>query len=217
MKINLLFCLLLLSVLPVFSQKYSTYYYQRTSLFEQLPVTSEDIVFAGNSITDGCEWAELFDNSHIKNRGISGDTTGGLYDRLSTCIKGHPRKIFLMIGINDVPHGISADSIATNIHHIVRMIKKESPVTRIYLQGLLPVNPDFKMFEGHTSKWKMISGINQAVRKVAKSESVTFIDLYSHFVNKEGKLSKLYTNDGLHLMGKGYLLWRDIVKTYLYE
>jgi sialidase-1 len=31
---------------------YSTYYYQRTSLFEQLPVYSDDIVFIGNSITE---------------------------------------------------------------------------------------------------------------------------------------------------------------------
>ena len=37
------------------SPKYSTYYYQRASLFESLPVTSEDIIFIGNSITDGGE------------------------------------------------------------------------------------------------------------------------------------------------------------------
>ena len=44
------------------SPKYSTYYYQRASLFESLPVTSEDIIFIGNSITDGGEWHELFNH-----------------------------------------------------------------------------------------------------------------------------------------------------------
>ena len=53
------------------ARKYSTYYYQRASLFEKLPVTSEDILFVGNSLTDGAEWTELFQNQHIKNRGIS--------------------------------------------------------------------------------------------------------------------------------------------------
>ena len=32
----------------------SEYNYQRRSLFEVLPVLSSDIVFLGNSITDGC-------------------------------------------------------------------------------------------------------------------------------------------------------------------
>ena len=41
------------------------YNYQKRSLFEQLPIRGNDIVFLGNSITDGCEWAELFNNRHI--------------------------------------------------------------------------------------------------------------------------------------------------------
>lgn len=85
------------------SPKYSTYYYQRASLFESLPVTSEDIIFIGNSITDGGEWHELFNNPHVKNRGISGDTTQGVFDRLDAIVNGQPAKIFLMIGINNVP------------------------------------------------------------------------------------------------------------------
>ena len=28
-------------------------------------------------------------------------------------------------------------------------------------------------------------------------------------------MNPVYTNDGLHLLGKGYLLWRDIVKPYV--
>lgn len=47
-------------------RKYSTFYYQRATLFEELPVTSSDIIFLGNSITNGAEWAELFKNKHVK-------------------------------------------------------------------------------------------------------------------------------------------------------
>ena len=43
-------------------RKYSTFYYQRATLFEELPVTSKDIIFLGNSITNGAEWAELLGN-----------------------------------------------------------------------------------------------------------------------------------------------------------
>lgn len=34
-----------------------------------------DIVFVGDSITDGAEWEDLFPNYYIANRGISGDTS----------------------------------------------------------------------------------------------------------------------------------------------
>ena len=63
---------------------------QRRDLFDVLPVRSNDIIFLGDGLTDGCEWAELFDNRHIKNRGIRGDRSEWLLERLRTLIPGHP-------------------------------------------------------------------------------------------------------------------------------
>ncbi len=82
---------------------------------------------------------------------------------------------------------------------------------------MLPVNPDLNKFQGHTSRWKMIPDINVKVKKIAKKESAKYIDLFCHFVNDEGKMDLKYTNDGLHLLGKGYILWRDIVMPYVSE
>lgn len=219
MERRVFFILLLLWNVCVYSQsdKYSTYYYQRATLFEELEVDSDDILFVGNSITDGGEWYELFNDPNVKNRGISGDTTYGVYDRISTLLKGYPKKIFLLIGINNVPKGESAETIADGIHNIVKKIKSESPSTKIYLQSVLPVNPELNKFQGHTSRWKMIPDINVIIKKIAKKEGAKYIDLYSHFVNDEGKMNLKYTNDGLHLLGKGYLLWRDVVKSYVNE
>ena len=89
MKNIALLLLGLFFALPQFAQerKYSTFYEQRATLFEELPVTSKDIIFLGNSITNGCEWGELFQNSHVKNRGISGDICMGVYDRLNPVVK----------------------------------------------------------------------------------------------------------------------------------
>ena len=91
MKKKVLFILIYLCSLSIFSQerKYSTYYYQRATLFEKLSVTPDDILFVGNSITDGAEWFELFRNPKVKNRGISGDTTYGVH-----YLKGIPRRYF---------------------------------------------------------------------------------------------------------------------------
>lgn len=197
-------------------RKYSTFYEQRATLFEELPITSKDIVFLGNSITNGCEWSELFQNKHVKNRGISGDICMGVYDRLGPIVQGKPAKIFLLIGINNVARGMSADSIVAETARIIRQIKKESPKTKLYLQSVLPVNDCYGMFSGHTSRWQVVKQINDRLQPLAESEQVTYIDLYSHFVEGEtGKMDPQYTNDGLHLLGKGYLLWRDIVKPYV--
>lgn len=220
MKRIILLLLGMLLALPQFAQerKYSTYYYQRATLFEELPITSEDIVFVGNSITDGGEWGELFDNVHVKNRGISGDICMGVYDRLDPIVKGQPAKIFLLIGINNVSRGTAADTIVSEIAMIIQKIKRESPKTKLYLQSVLPVNDCYGMFGGHTSRYQVVKQINDLLQPLAEKENITYVDLYSRFVEGDtGKMNPEYTNDGLHLLGKGYLFWRDIVKPYVDE
>lgn len=214
------FLIILLGLLGcvLYAQKYSTFYYQRASLFEELPVTSKDVIFLGNSITNGGEWCELFDNKHVKNRGISGDICMGVYDRLDAVLKGKPAKIFLLIGINDVNRGASADTIVRRIGKIVEKVKKDSPETRLYLQSILPVTDHYKMFNGHTKHWQMIPEINEKLQHLAEAGKVTYVDLYTHFVDPAtGKLNIKYSNDGLHLLGKGYIRWAEIVKPYVQE
>lgn len=196
-------------------RSYSTYYYQRASHFEYLPTSSKDIIFLGNSITDGAEWSELFTNRHVKNRGISGDTTWGVYDRLQTILKGKPKKIFLLIGINDIGRGQDNEYVLEGIHRIVKRITTDSPHTKLYVQSILPVNPVFGKFNGHTSQWQRIPKINESLREMAKKEKITYIDLFSSFTDSEGKLKTDYSNDGLHLLGKGYELWKEIILPYL--
>ena len=133
-------------------QKHSTFYYQRATLFEALPTSKSDIIFLGNSITNGGEWAELLGNPHAKNRGISGDTTQGVLDRLSTITKGKPSKIFLLIGTNDLSRGKSVDEVAKNVEKIVERVKRESPATKLYVQSVFPVNPKFNKFSGHMNR-----------------------------------------------------------------
>ena len=218
MKKIALIAVTIVMCLPCLAQKgqYSTFYYQRATLFEELPITSKDIIFLGNSITNGAEWSELFNNRHVKNRGISGDICMGVYDRLEAILKGRPAKIFLLIGINDVARGTSADTIVARIGKIVEKVKQDSPKTKMYLQSVLPVTDYYKKFDGHTSRWQVVKQINDGLVKLAEKESATYVDLYSHFVDEAtGKMNISYTNDGLHLLGKGYLKWVEIVQPYI--
>ena len=210
-----LFAILLTQLSGAQTQKYSTFYVQRASLFSKLTITPKDIVFIGNSITNGAEWNELFPRKRVKNRGISGDTSEGVYDRLEAVVKCKPAKIFILIGINDISRGIEVETIVQNMKRIVEKIQTESPKTKIYIQSILPVNPDFGMFKGH-QKPQLIIEINQQYQYIAKEYKVNYINLYPHFL-EEGtdRMNEKYTNDGLHLLGEGYLLWSEIIKQYL--
>jgi lysophospholipase L1-like esterase len=196
---------------------FSLYYHQKKSLFEKLPDSPREIVFLGDSITDGGHWAELFGNSRMINRGISGDVTAGVILRLEEVTRAHPAKIFLMIGINDLARGKSVMEIADNIQTIVKKVKNASPRTELYLQSLLPVNGDFPYFPDHTSQADDILKVNARLKKMAQAYALVFVDLYSFFSDEKGKLKPEYTNDGLHLTGSGYLLWKSRIEKYITE
>ena len=196
-------------------KEYYPYWNQRASHFKTLPDTEGEIIFLGDSITDGCSWTEMFQNLCVKNRGISGDTTEGVIDRLDEVLESNPDKIFLMIGINDLGGGESADQVINNIKRIVRNIQKKTPETTLILEGILPVNPDFDLFPNYMTKTQEILTVNRELKKFAKKENITYVDLYSLFVNKDNKLNPEYTNDGLHLLGSGYLIWKKAVEKYI--
>ena len=191
--------------------KYYTYWHQRESLFRSLPNSADEIIFLGNSITDGCNWKELLDEPRAVNRGISGDRTEGILDRIDEVLDSEPLKIFLMIGINDLGIDKSVNYVKKNIVAIVERIKKESPSTEIYLQSILPVNPDFGMFKTHTDKTKEVIKINKYLKKYCENNNMNYVDLHSSFKIDNNYLNTEYTNDGLHLLGKGYLLWKSLI------
>ena len=130
--------------------KFHRHYEFKKSVFESMPNEKGEIIFLGNSITAGVEWAELFDNDKIKNRGISGDITAGILYRLDEVTESNPEKIFIMIGTNDLSKGISTDSIMKNYREILKRISQDSEDTEIFIQSVLPVNDEFDFFKNHT-------------------------------------------------------------------
>jgi len=191
------------------------YYARRATLFDELPIGKKDIVMLGNSLTDGCEFNELLANKHIKNRGIVGDIVQGMIDRVDPIIAGQPRKLFIMGGVNDISHDVSADSIARAVERLIVMVKQGSPRTRIYLQSLLPFNNEVREWKLLVGREHVVVEANVLLEQVARRQGVTWIDLYPLFADESGRLRADLTNDGLHLMGKGYLLWRDAIKPYV--
>lgn len=183
----------------------------RKSVFEQLPKSKGAIVFIGDSITDGNEWSEYFPNELILNRGISGDTTNGVLERLQDVIDLRPSKIFLMVGVNDLYKGRNVDSIAENYKRILEKLHNELPTTDVFIESVLPVNEEL-LVSNVTNK--DVVEANGKIKKLAFDYGMTYIDLHSLLVTKKG-LSTDFTADGLHPNGKVYSIWADAIKKYI--
>ena len=214
MKFTLLILLMTIS-LTVYSQsnkKFSDYYHHKKAHFDNLPNTDDEIIFLGNSITDGGEWSEMFHDLRVKNRGISGDITEGILFRLKEVTESKPLKVFIMIGVNDLSKNISITQILYNYENIIKSIKSASPETKIYVQSVLPVNPDFPGNKKHTNKTQKIIDLNSDLVKLAQIHRVEFIDLFSVFKNESNQMNKKYTQDGLHLNAEGYKLWKTTIE-----
>ena len=190
-------------------------YEQRNSMFEAMPVRDSSIIFLGNSITQGANWAELFDNPRIINRGISGDITEGILGRIEEIIRHRPSKLFISIGTNDIGMEIPTKVILENYQEIIEKVMSASPNTKIYVQSILPVALPPGSLLLHNNKG--ILEVNKELREMCKDMDITYLDLHPHFTDERGKLRSELTNDSLHLLGKGYLLWKDLIQNYLLE
>ena len=187
-------------------------YELKVAQFKSYPNAANDIVFLGNSITANTDWAELLGMANVKNRGISGDITFGVLERLDEVIEGKPAKVFILIGINDISRNIPDHVITANHRKMVARIKAGSPKTKIYFQTLMPVNNTFDKFKNHYNKDEHIAAVNQGIKDLAKKEKIEVIDLHPHFLDSDKRLVKEYTHDGLHLTVAGYQKWTDVLK-----
>ncbi|MFN0254205.1 GDSL-type esterase/lipase family protein [Pedobacter ureilyticus] len=186
-------------------------YKELVQKFSSEPIAKKEYVFLGNSITAGTNWSKLLNLPQAKNRGISGDITFGVLERLQEVIDRKPAKVFVLIGINDISRNIPDSLILRNYKTIIERIRKGSKKTQIYFYTMLPVNASFEKFKNHYGKDEHILYLNDEIRKFT-AKKVTVIDLYPHFLDADKKLRAELTKDGLHLISAGYEVWKEVLE-----
>ena len=191
-----------------------SHYRERVQEFKKDPIHRGDIVFIGNSITEGGkDWGLKLNLPNVKNRGISGDCTDGVLQRLDEINYFKPKVIFILIGINDlfnlyyqkqIP---SPEYVGNNIVKIVNEIHKKTPKTKVYVQTILPTSKDFMK--------ENIDKVNRIIKSHENMKSYQVIDLNTAFSDEKGFLKYDLTYDGTHLNDAGYAVWVDLLKTYI--
>ena len=221
MKKILLLAVTFITSLALYAQEerkeYDTELYRTRMIeFQMNPLEKGQIVFLGNSITQGGKWKEYFPNLNVANRGIIGDNTEGMLNRLDEIAASRPKKLFIMAGINDISQNATNRQIVFNIYQMVERIRYKSPDTKIYIQSVMPINNDFGRYKRLTDKEEQIEELNKELERFCKSRGdLTFIYTYPSFLIKKRQLDAKYTNDGLHLNDEGYAIWVSQLRKYV--
>jgi lysophospholipase L1-like esterase len=175
--------------------------------YRSLPSRPGEVVFAGDSLVAAGPWADFY--AAIHNRGIVGETTRGLLQRLDEITEDRPRKLFLLIGSNDLSAAVPPSRLIANYRTILERIAAESPTTETVAIGVLPVNktvPGGGPYYTNTE----VQEVNRRLKAlVAEFPRARFEDVTDLLTDESGNLRPGYTSDGLHLTVEGYLALRE--------
>lgn len=180
----------------------------------------ENIVFFGDSLTAGYDVKKFFSHSRVVNRGIGGNKTADLLDRIDKDVYDYnPSKVFLLIGINDLSANVDEDDLLFNINNIIKGIKSNRSKATIYVESLYPIGKEREEKEENKKKDNYnnasINKINEKIKKMCKEENVIYVNVHDSLTNKEGRLKNSYTEDGLHLSSLGYLKVTSVLREYV--
>lgn len=179
-----------------------------------------DIVFIGDSITEGWEragsnvWAKFYGSRKCLDFGVGGDRTEHVLWRFENGqLDGlKPKAAVLMIGTNnsgknkDGTDQYSEAEILEGVLAVVKQIRTRLPDTKLLVLGIFPRGQNFNAQRGRLLQ------INQALAKVADGKMIHYLDFGSQLVEADGSLSKSIMPDYLHLSEKGYTIWAEAIE-----
>ncbi len=159
-----------------------------------------DVVFLGDSLTDGCDLSVYYPEYSCFNRGIGGETSYGLVDRLQvSAYDTNPKAIVLLIGGNDILGGKSLESVYENYGKIITGLKEHLPQAKIVWCSLTVLGNRWAEYND-----TMRMG-NQKIEQMAEQYGCTFVDLYTPLCDPEtNEIVAEYTIEGVHLTDAGY-------------
>lgn len=207
-----------LSVLLYYLNKpknsYLAYYEQKCNMFklENSNLAQNQIVFIGDSITDGCALDNYYSSLPLAtyNRGIGGDNTEGVLKRLKVSVFDiNPSKIVLMIGINDINGNRTKEKVLENYEKILNTISTTLPNTKLFCLSILPINKTLETYSAINvqKSTTTILETNPEIEKLTQKYGATFVNLYPLFADSNNHLIENLSPDGIHLNNNGYKLY----------
>lgn len=190
-------------------QMIQDYYDENVARFEEenksIIPGETDVVFLGDSLTDGCDLSLYYPEYTTLNRGIGGDTTIGLEKRLDVSVYAvQPKVVVMLIGANNF------STMFENYENILISLKENLPKSKIILVSLTSMG-------GTWGKNNNLAAFNNVkIRALAEKYGYEFVDVYTPLLNLEtNEIYEEYTTDGGHLTHEGYLVLTGEIKSVI--
>lgn len=196
----------------VFNQnepRFSSHYINRVNYFDYHSENEAetDIAFVGDSHIELYPWSESLIDHKIINRGIGGDTTFGVIQRLDSILARKPKFIVLLVGVNDIMREVNQSRILKNYQELIdRISNRGTKVILIEVPLTLSKSPEVN---------SKIMALNKAVRyQFSNIDLVSYISINEE-LSEGNTLKRDYTFDGVHLNAYGYDFVVEKIKAYL--
>lgn len=173
------------------------------------------IVAIGDSITYGFpylpdySWVQLAANKlglHMINKGINGDTTGGMLERFAIDVLAHkPSHVLIMGGANDAFERIAVQEVAANISQMVNTAINQAIVPVIGL----PTPCNFP-------EEALLAKYRQSLCRYAETNDIAVLDFYSAMLHPSGQgMNSGLHIDGVHPNEAGYRVMATVAVEFL--
>ena len=186
---------------------FNAYYEYKVNLFLEENKTAKDIdvVFLGDSLTDNYDVKRFYPQYNVLNRGIGGDTTFGVQNRLNVSVFDvKPRLTAMLIGVNNIT------TMKQNYEELLISFKEKAPEMKVVLLSLTSMTKDW----GRNNQ--LAQENNVFIKGLADKYEFTFVDLYNPLLDPETNELKLeYTIDGGHFTEKGYEVITSVITPVL--
>lgn len=165
------------------------------------------MLFVGDSLIEFFDWQTYFPDKKVWNYGRAAETVEGLLSRMGTIIEQTcPDWILIMSGTNNI--GMDDYGFMPNYEKIIDNFSKQFSKAEIVVNSLLP-------FSLPWTPASAIEQVNTLFAKMADDKKISFLDIYSLFLDHGRPNLKCFQDDGVHLTETGYAIWADAVKKQL--
>lgn len=196
----------------LFFASFSTFAYLENSSNIQTPIASN--VLVGDSITAAWPWQELLAKSDIANRGVSGDTSTQILQRMNGILEVKPKKAFLMFGINDFGRGADPEQVFKNYETIVEILQNAK--VRVIISSTIKCSANQIYLQSQIINQK-VDRLNAKLRDFSRNHGIIFVDINQKLSDSNGGLNKRYTVDGVHLNYEAYKEWAKLLSPLINE
>lgn len=174
-----------------------------------------DVVFMGNSITEG--WVkshpEFFSENNYTGRGISGQTTSQMLLRFqSDVIALKPKLVVINAGTNDIAQntGIYDPDFTFNNIKAMADIAQNNGI-KVIIASVLPAAA-FPWRKEITEVSQKVDALNNRLKQYAGSNKFIFVDYNTAMRDAKGGMREGLSKDGIHPVPAGYAIMEPMIK-----